>query len=152
MYIIHTVCILISLPRWLEKFRHLRSPRISDNYSACCTWFWCSLWPCPAGITGSVLRPGGAPGAVPGAVPLRTRGSARTGAPGAGTGTAGGRGRAAGTREGLARGTESVKGTTAAPVKVLKVPVRWILMFSHSSWLLCWCLWWISQCLRLFTY
>lgn len=44
----------------------------------------------------------------------------RTGAPGAGIGIADGRGRAAGTREGLARGTESVKGMASAPVRVSK--------------------------------
>ena len=72
---------------------------------------------CHTGITGSALRPGGAPGAVPGVAPHRTRGNVRTGAPRAGIGIEDGRGHAAGTREGLARGTESVKGKTSAPVK-----------------------------------
>lgn len=64
---------------------------------------------CHAGIIGSAPHPGGAPGAVPGVAPHRTRGNVRTGAPGAGIGIEDGRGRAAGTREGLAHGTESVK-------------------------------------------
>lgn len=75
---------------------------------------------CHAGIIGSALRPGDAPGAVPGVVPHRTRGSVRTGAPGAGIGIGDGRGHAAGTREDLAHGTGSVKGMTSAPVKASK--------------------------------
>lgn len=77
-----------------------------------------TLFLCPSGTIGSALPPGGAPGAAPGAAPRRTKGNARIGAPGAGIGIAGGRGPAAGTREGLAHGTESVKGMASAPVKV----------------------------------
>lgn len=40
-------------------------------------------------------------------------------------------------------GQEASKVRHQLQSEYLEVPVRWMLVFSHSSWLLCWCLWWV---------